>query len=520
MASRASHDIMPTEAEILTQGQWCPVNIDVQALHVRIKLSSELRKDSDSNQSSSTATSQIPTDGSFSPITVPETVDYIPSSEEVSDQPRVVNVLKQDAGGLGISIKGGSENGMPILISKVFKGLAADNTKQLFVGDCIMSVNEESLQNVTHDEAVTVLKNSGKSVQLEVRFMKEVTPFFRKGRVLMDIGWDLQPPYADLQNGLDQSVSERQIPLKLSYVTRDLTVTDQGNRVIEIHSPDGRNSCIIRFSERETAIIWFEHLHKISFQATQHAVVQANLILNSSDDRGDSEKVKQLMLKQIRFMGWLSEQICTDTQTMYKPVFVAVTDKEILIYDFVPWTSEDWSIPFLSLPLLATRLVHKQNAENGGISHSFDNIMFSVRTGSREGIEMHTFKCGTQEHFKRWKQAIIRSCHRAVEIMKEITIKIQWKEREARLTIHWENGFTLRALPLGLLDVESAPVIWEHPFRDLRHSSDDGKRILTLDFGKGPEEFDLGSCPKPIVFVLHNFLSAKVTRMGLMTQVS
>lgn len=27
---------------------------------------------------------------------------------------------------------------------------------------------------------------------------------------------------------------------------------------------------------------------------------------------------------------------------------------------------------------------------------------------------------------------------------------------------------------------------------------------------------DLHSCPKPIVFVLHTFLSAKVTRMGLL----
>lgn len=66
-------------------------------------------------------TSQIPSDGAFSPITVPETVDYIPSPGEVSDQPRLVTVVKQDVGGLGISIKGGSENGMPILISKIFK---------------------------------------------------------------------------------------------------------------------------------------------------------------------------------------------------------------------------------------------------------------------------------------------------------------------------------------------------------------------------------------------------------------
>lgn len=31
-----------------------------------------------------------------------------------------------------------------------------------------------------------------------------------------------------------------------------------------------------------------------------------------------------------------------------------------------------------------------------------------------------------------------------------------------------------------------------------------------------PQTMDLHSCPKPIVFVLHTFLSAKVTRMGLL----
>lgn len=65
--------------------------------------------------------------------------------------------------------------------------------------------------------------------------------------------------------------------------------------------------------------------------------------------------------------------------------------------------------------------------------------------------------------------------------------EVQWQEREARLTIHWENGFTLKALPQGLLKADAAPIVWQHPFQRLRHSSDDGKRILTLDFGENPE---------------------------------
>jgi len=56
---------------------------------------------------------------------------------------------------------------MPILISKIFKGLAADQTEALYVGDAILSVNDYDLREATHDEAVQALKKTGKEVILE-----------------------------------------------------------------------------------------------------------------------------------------------------------------------------------------------------------------------------------------------------------------------------------------------------------------------------------------------------------------
>lgn len=60
-----------------------------------------------------------------------------------------VRVIKSDNNGLGISIKGGRENRMPILISKIFRGMAADSAKGLYVGDAILSVNGEELNRVS-----------------------------------------------------------------------------------------------------------------------------------------------------------------------------------------------------------------------------------------------------------------------------------------------------------------------------------------------------------------------------------
>jgi len=87
--------------------------------------------------------------------------------DSLAGQKRTVRVVKEDNNGLGISIKGGRENKMPILISKIFKGMAADKTNQLYVGDAVLSVNGEDLKEATHDEAVKVLKRAGKFVDLE-----------------------------------------------------------------------------------------------------------------------------------------------------------------------------------------------------------------------------------------------------------------------------------------------------------------------------------------------------------------
>lgn len=101
-------------------------------------------------------------------IETPSGVSDLPEiPEAVANQKRLVRVIKSENNGLGISIKGGKENKMPILISKIFKGMAADQTEQLYVGDAILSVNGDDLREATHEEAVKALKRAGKVVELE-----------------------------------------------------------------------------------------------------------------------------------------------------------------------------------------------------------------------------------------------------------------------------------------------------------------------------------------------------------------
>lgn len=63
-------------------------------------------------------------------------------------QERMVQIRRDRNSGLGLSIKGGAEHKLPILISKIYKEQAADITGQLFVGDAIIKVKKTQIIRV------------------------------------------------------------------------------------------------------------------------------------------------------------------------------------------------------------------------------------------------------------------------------------------------------------------------------------------------------------------------------------
>ncbi|XP_013149683.1 PREDICTED: gamma-1-syntrophin [Papilio polytes] len=93
---------------------------------------------------------------------------------------RMVQITRQKVGGLGLSIKGGAEHKLPILISKIYKDQAADQTGQLFVGDAVIKVNGEYITACNHDDAVNILRNAGDIVVLTVKHYRAATPFLQK----------------------------------------------------------------------------------------------------------------------------------------------------------------------------------------------------------------------------------------------------------------------------------------------------------------------------------------------------
>lgn len=148
--------------ETHVRGQWYRVFVSLEDDYLSISLDESYENSTTLNGSFNNNNNNNNIDNTSGGL-----LDAVDVPESVANQKRIVRVVKSDNNGLGISIKGGKENKMPILISKIFKGMAADQTEQLYVGDAILSVNGEDLREATHDEAVKALKRAGKVVELE-----------------------------------------------------------------------------------------------------------------------------------------------------------------------------------------------------------------------------------------------------------------------------------------------------------------------------------------------------------------
>ncbi|NXG51695.1 SNTA1 protein, partial [Psilopogon haemacephalus] len=407
--------------------------------------------------------------------------------------------------------QGGRENKMPILISKIFKGLAADQTEALYVGDAILAVNGTDLSEATHDEAVQALKKTGKEVVLEVKYMKEISPYFKNSSAGATVSWDPSPAALQKQSSPLLPPRElregRTLPLKMCYVSRKCLPTDPEHRYLEVCSADGRLALFLRAKDEATAQSWL-------------GAIQANagaLLPRVKEElRAQLAGASGLAGRDIKHVGWLTEQVLRVPQHPMPPrcrnLLAILTEKELLLYGSLPQSRDALGKPTHSYPLIATRLVHSGPAKGSALYEA--ELSFALRSGSRLGVQSHLFSLESPRDLALWTRLLVDGTHGAAELVQEVSAACTWKGQECTLSIHIDKGFTISTTEPGL----SKTILLQQPFEKLQMSSDDGTKMLYLDFG-GPEgeiQLDLHSCPKTIVFIIHSFLSAKVTRLGLL----
>ncbi|XP_058244828.1 glutamate receptor-interacting protein 2a isoform X2 [Hemibagrus wyckioides] len=81
-----------------------------------------------------------------------------------------VELIKREGSSLGLTISGGSDKDGKPRVSNLRPGGLAARSDQLNVGDYIKSVNGINLSKLRHDEIISMLKNIGERVVLEVEY--------------------------------------------------------------------------------------------------------------------------------------------------------------------------------------------------------------------------------------------------------------------------------------------------------------------------------------------------------------
>lgn len=431
---------------------------------------------------------------------------------EIDPKVRVVEIDKGEGRSLGVSVKGGREHNLPILISRLPEDKPAARSRKLFVGDAILRINGRSVLHDTHEEAVRLLKKTGPIVRLHVKHYEVASRFLRKSNMSRrtsdssittylksEDGWRTPTtPDSRSLNGFeleDCFSSERwmpvvQIPLLMAYITRYVRGSDRlRHNAFEVCGASGQNSGIIHCDDLLAMSQWTKHITNNITGLTNLQMKLFNRDLPS--------------VEHIVYMGWVCEGYLNADQTCqdWMERFLALKGSELYIFDQPPREQQDW---------LKCQNVHsvyqamfRKVRESENIDERQHCFLIQTTSGSSHYISVET-----RQELIRIESSWLQCVHQAVLRLGSKVFRVSCDGVSSDLTLDWSGGF-------ALYDVETRLCCWKYKFSQLKSSSDDGQCRLRLDFlsADGTElhtrEVDCEAL-QPLLFCMHAFLTAKV----------
>ncbi|XP_050314379.1 gamma-1-syntrophin [Anthonomus grandis grandis] len=432
----------------------------------------------------------------------------------LSSKERMVQIRRDKVGGLGLSIKGGAEHKLPILISKIYKNQAADRTGDLFVGDAIIKVNGEYITACPHDDAVNILRNAGDLVVLTVKHYKAATPFLQKqeDKYSQQTDSNSEKEASDesfritsnstssrpssICSEMDQEPIQTHwvdfitVPLMMAYVTRYIFGTDKLRpNSFEVRGLNGVSTGIIHCDDSAILSQWLKYINGniIGLTNLQMKLYNRNFPVS----------------ERIEYMGWVNECVLSNNQPWqnYKLRFLALKATDLLLFDVPPLNLTDWNNCDLTFKVYQTMFRIVKDSENVDERQH----CFLVQTS---GQESRYFSVETRQELLRIENAWHSAVCNAVMKLGSKTFTVNYNGKTAAITLDWNIGFSL-------FEGDSKTIIWQYKFSQLRGSSDDGKSKLKLHFQdietKAIETKELEcSILQSLLYCMHSFLTAKV----------
>lgn len=406
---------------------------------------------------------------------------------------REVEVIREPESGFGLCVKGGSEHRLPVLISRLVKGEAAERCGQLLVGDAILRVDGVNVESCTHDEVVCLLKEVKENkVSLSVRHFRPASYFLNKGNEVRDGPLPVKqdaPPLASLPRLEKDWLTALTIPLLYARCSRYVYGTDsERDDSFDIIGVDGSKSGPIHFRDRQTMNAWFLRV------TVKIQILLAQMIKMTND----------LMTKEdhIQLMIWANEKTALGQHWQnWKEKFIALKAAEIFLFDTSPMHASDWTKCEMKYKVYECMFKILKDKE---LPDRRQNCVV-IHTGTGETI---CLSLETRADLLALEKAWYKTSNLAVQRLVSKTFGCTWQGHLSGLILDLEQGFSL-------YDHQTKSILWSYRFAQLKSSSDDGDSKLTLRFQTDPTkalETQVIHCTdlQTLIYCIHSFLSAKL----------
>ncbi|RVE67644.1 hypothetical protein OJAV_G00104900 [Oryzias javanicus] len=447
---------------------------------------------------------------------------------------RTVVLRRQATGGLGLSIKGGAEHNVPVVISKIFKDQVADQTGKLFVGDAVLQVNGINVESCTHEEVVHLLRTAGDEVTITVRYLREVPSFLklplgspgldhsRGSSPLFDSGLHLNgnetnaAPSPPSPSANEPKYEKRWLdavcmPLLMARVSRYKAGTDKlRSNCFQVFASGGTCTNILQFCTAAESTDWLQ-----AISANINGLTQENIKIINKHSPAEN---------QIVHMGWACESLEDSTvgrSSTFK--FLALRGPYFFIFKRPTISSADWGKSETSYNLYEVLFkVHKlwmaedcwlQARLYLGLEHSpeqQDNepLCFSILVGHGQS---HTFRVELASDLAIWEKSFQRAVFFEVQRIQSKSYMCSSQGTVLGFTIDFGSGFTCS-------EPSTSSILWRYKFSQLKGSSDDGKTRVKLLFKNAEskqiemKELEFANLTA-VLHCIHSFIAAKVASM-------
>uniref|UniRef100_A0AAQ4R2K1 PDZ domain-containing protein n=1 Tax=Gasterosteus aculeatus aculeatus TaxID=481459 RepID=A0AAQ4R2K1_GASAC len=426
------------------------------------------------------------------------------SGSESPANHRTVVLRRQAAGGLGLSIKGGAEHNVPVVISKIFKDQ---------VGKKVNGINVEPC---THKEVVHLLRTAGDEVTVTVRYLREVPSFLklplgspgpstdhsRVSSPLFDSGVHLNgngnntapsppPPPADKPRYEKRWLDAVPLPLLMARVSRCKAATDQlRSNCLDVFALDGASTNILQFCTAAESTDWLQAISTNINELTQENVSALNIRHSPRSSRRSSLRIYtrsgfnfyNLTTLTISAADWGQAET---TYNLY----------EVLFKVHKLWMAEDcWLQARLYLGL-----------EHSPEQRDNESLCFSILVGHGQS---HTFRVELASDLATWEKSFQRAVFWEVQRIRSKSYMCSSQGSVLSFTVDFGSGFSCA-------EGSSKTALWRYKFSQLKGSSDDGKTRVKLLFKNAEsnqiemKELEFANLTA-VLHCIHSFIAAKV----------